>query len=42
MVSALFWFVVGLLVGWNLLKQPEWVKAGVDKVVGWVKGLFGK
>ncbi len=41
MVNAIFWFVIGLLVGWNLLKQPVWVKASIDKVVGWVKGLFG-
>lgn len=25
-------FVAGLLVGWNLLPQPEWVKSLVEKV----------
>jgi hypothetical protein len=26
MLEALFWFGVGLIVGWNLLPQPQWIK----------------
>ena len=26
-----FWLVVGLLVGWNLMKQPKWVA----KLLAW-------
>ena len=26
-----FWLVVGLLVGWILMKQPEWV----SNLLGW-------
>lgn len=32
--------LVGLVVGWNLLPQPAWIKALYDKVGGWVLGLF--
>lgn len=32
MFELLLGFVVGLLVGWNLLPQPEWVKSLVEKV----------
>jgi hypothetical protein len=28
-----FWLVVGLLVGWNILPQPTWVKGLVVKVL---------
>lgn len=28
-----FWLVVGLLVGWNILPQPTWVKSLVAKVL---------
>ena len=27
-----FWLIIGLLVGWNLMKQPEWV----SNLLGWV------
>jgi len=27
----IFWLAVGLLIGWNLLPQPLWVKALWDK-----------
>jgi len=48
MFDALFWFGIGLLVGWNFLPQPVWVaslmeyvnapiKAGIEKVVGLFK-----
>jgi hypothetical protein len=26
MLEALFWVTVGLVVGWNVLPQPKWVK----------------
>ena len=31
-----FWFgvAVGLVVGWNVLPQPEWAKKIYDKVLG--------
>ena len=32
MVEILFWVAVGLVVGWNLLPQPAWVKAIYDRV----------
>jgi len=35
-------FGVGLIVGWNFLAQPAWVKKYVDKLVEWVKSLFSK
>lgn len=37
MFSAPFMFAAGLIVGWNLLPQPDWVKAIYDKFVGWFK-----
>jgi hypothetical protein len=27
----------GLLIGWNVLPQPEFVKKNYDKAVAWVK-----
>lgn len=36
--STVFWFLVGLVVGWFVLKQPQWAV----KVWAWVKGLFSK
>ena len=30
--EPVFWSSVGLLVGWNVLPQPAWVKAAWDKV----------
>lgn len=26
MIAAIFWFIVGLVVGWNLIPQPMWVE----------------
>ena len=42
MGAIIFWFVVGLLVGWNLLPQPVWVKTAWDKVLTKAKSLFNK
>ena len=36
-MTFLFGLVVGLIVGWNFLPQPQWVKNLVDKVVAKVK-----
>lgn len=33
----IFGFVLGLVVGWTLCKQPESIKAYTDAVVAWVK-----
>jgi hypothetical protein len=30
-------FVAGLVVGWNLLPQPDWVKEIYDRVASWVR-----
>ena len=30
---------VGLLLGWNVLEQPAWVKLYFDKAVAWLRGL---
>jgi len=37
MTSFVLGLVVGLIVGWNFLPQPQWVKNLVDKVVAKVK-----
>ena len=37
MIPALFWFSVGLIVGWNLFPQPVAVKVTYDFVVEWLK-----
>lgn len=34
----LFWLILGLLIGWNVLPQPAWIKALWDKVVNKIKG----
>lgn len=38
----LFWFVIGLIVGWNFIKQPEWVANLIEKGVRYVKDYFQK
>jgi len=42
MMEAMFWFGCGLLVGWNLLPQPMWVKMmyefSVTKIKSWMVG----
>lgn len=32
MMTLFLGFIAGLLVGWNLLPQPEWVKRSVEKL----------
>jgi hypothetical protein len=36
MLSAIFWLVVGLAVGWNF-PQPEFAKRAQEKVVSFFK-----
>ncbi len=38
MLDNLIFFLVGLIVGWNILPQPSWVKALYDLVVSKIKG----
>ena len=40
MISAFIWFSAGLVVGWNFLSQPSWVKKALDLFVKKVKDLF--
>lgn len=40
MFEILFWFSVGLLVGWNVLPQPTWVKSLYTGAVDTVKSWF--
>ena len=35
--DAIFWGSLGLLVGWNVMPQPTFVKAYYDKAVAYVK-----
>lgn len=43
MMEAIFWFGCGLVVGWNLLPQPMWVKVLYDYIVQKIKNiLFNK
>lgn len=39
MINALFWILVGILIGWNF-PRPEWAKAVQEKVVQWFKNVF--
>lgn len=36
MFSAILYVGVGLIIGWNFLPQPTWVKTIYDKVSAWV------
>ena len=42
MTSFVLGLVVGLIVGWNFLPQPQWVKTLVDKVVAKISDKFSK
>lgn len=35
-------FFAGLIVGWNVLPQPTWVKVAYDSVLFKLKNLFTK
>lgn len=34
MVTYILCFVAGLIIGWNFLPQPDWIKQLVDKLLG--------
>jgi hypothetical protein len=40
--AAVVYGGIGLLIGWNVLPQPAWVKAQWDKGVAFVKSKLGK
>lgn len=42
MLWDFFLFGAGLVVGWNFLPQPVWVKNSVDKASAWVKAKISK
>lgn len=33
MLDTLFWIAVGMVIGWNLLPQPMWVKVLWERTV---------
>jgi hypothetical protein len=39
MLTAVFWILVGVFIGWNL-EQPPWAKELQAKVVGVVKAVI--
>jgi hypothetical protein len=41
MLTLLVGMAIGLVIGWNLLPQPKWVKDKYDKLVDWVKQTTG-
>ena len=40
--AAVVYGGIGLLVGWNVLPQPEMIKKYYDKAVAYVKAKLGK
>ena len=40
--DALLYGSIGLIVGWNVLPQPEWVQVAYNKAVAWVKSKLSK
>ncbi len=42
MIKDVLIFGAGLIVGWNVLPQPTWVKDGYQLVVAKVKSLLTK
>ncbi len=42
MMEAMFWFGCGLIVGWNLLPQPMWVKMIYDMIAAKIMSMLGK
>lgn len=39
-LSFFIGIAIGLILGWNFLAQPEWVKTALTKVKNWFFGLF--
>jgi hypothetical protein len=40
MLTLLFGMAIGLVVGWNLLPQPQWVKTRYDRFSNWFRRTF--
>lgn len=40
MLTFLFGIAVGLIVGWNLLPQPNWIKAKYQQFSNWFHKTF--
>ncbi len=40
MLDIAFWIAVGLVVGWNILPQPEWVRSTMCWFADKVRNLF--
>lgn len=38
---AIFWGCLGLLIGWNVLPQPDWVARQWSDTVAWIKFKLG-
>lgn len=40
MLDNLVFFLIGLMIGWNVIPQPAWIKAlydlGVSKIKSWM------
>ena len=41
-MTELIAFCAGLIVGWNFLTQPQWIKEKVDSCIEKLKGLMTK
>jgi len=41
-MTTIITFILGLVVGWNFLKQPEWAKKAVDLMVNKIKSYTSK
>lgn len=37
MLHAIFWIAVGMIIGWNLLPQPQWVKNLYDAAILYIQ-----
>lgn len=42
MLDILFWIFVGLIIGWNLLPQPEWVENVYNMIANYIKNTLNK
>lgn len=40
MFDKLLFFGIGLIIGWNVLPQPTWVKSVYDSVLAKIKSLL--
>lgn len=42
MMWTLFWLSAGLLIGWNVLPQPEWARALWLRASYWLSEKVGR